>query len=346
MKKITLGCSVLAVAILFAVGCNKKTNTPPPADTESTEAPTFKTSKDAVYATSAITDLEIICSYIGDRSITNTNFLAPGNTGNCLISNDTTNKILTATWTNSCLCKDGKKRNGTISLTYTASTQSAKFYRQPFWVGEIKLNNYQVDGWLIDDVTPMKITNKMAGSYNPGTEALNWDVTGDFTIDNIADATLDLTWKGTFNKKLSNSTTASVFNPNKLYAIVWATSTLSPTGATIEYICPTTSSVITGFTSASKNYSFTIDPNYPLQRNFACTPDKVLGVVSSVTVPISITPVYSEWHPFVNGIASFTTSGITDPRLIKFGAEDGSVPCDNAGTVTIKGVSYPLDFTK
>jgi len=345
MKKITLGCSVIVAAALFIVGCNKKTNTAPVADME------FQSSKDAAYATSVVTDMEIICSYMGENLLTSAYLTqAPGSAPGSTIttSRDTALKVLQINFTNSVTCKDGKKRNGTITINYSASNNAygAKFYHDAGFKANVTLNNYEVDGWLIDDVTPFVITNNLPFGYNPVSDKLNWTLDGNITIKNIADSSLNMAWKGKLIKTLTNTSTSSIFAVNKLSPINWVHYDLitgqATDGAKVEYkgVISSPSVQITGVTSRTTTYSLSIKDDQPLYRDFTCAPDKVIGVITSTSAPI---PVYSEWHPFIKGTASFTTGTLPDARLIDFG-DDGS--CDNAGTVTIKGISYPIDFKK
>jgi len=342
MKKITLGCSVLLAAVLIIAGCNKKTNPEPEQDKE------FQSSVDVAHANSTVADLEIICSYMGENLLLSSYFVpAPGSTGTIITSRDTANNQLTVTFSSSVTCKDGKKRNGTIVMTYSSIplANGAKFYRQPSFVASVTLNNYWVDGWWMDDVTPFKITNNMAGNYNPAADKLNWTIEGDFTIKNQADSTKNMTWKGKLIKTLTNSTSSTVFNPNKLFPIAWSTTSTTP-GANIEYKGEAASKFdVSGNTSVNKPYSFKIDEEHPLIRQFSCSPDKVLGVYSTTTTPITIIPVYSEWHPFVGGVASLTTNALPEARKLDFSSE-GNTDCDNSGKVTIKGIDYPIDFMK
>ena len=348
MKKITLGCSVLAAAALFIIGCNKKTNTAPVADME------FQSSKDAAFATSVVTDMEVIVSYMGENLLTSAYLTpAPGTLPGSTItaSSNTLTNVLTINFTNSVTCKDGKKRNGTIVIDYSGSNvlTGAKFYRDAGFVASVTLNNYQVDNWLVDDVTPFVITTNVPFGYNPATTNLNWTLDGNFTINNVVDPTLNMTWKGKLIKTLTNTSDVQVFASNKLSPINWVfyVNSIPVNGAKIEYKGASAAPAVnvTGVTSVSKNYSLTITDEKPLTRDFVCSPDKVIAVTSTTIAPITILPVYSEWHPFVKGTASFTTGTLPDPRVINFGSDDAA-PCDNAGTVTIKGISYPIDFMK
>jgi hypothetical protein len=156
MKKIIIGCSVLFAAAMVIVGCNKKTNPEPVQDKE------FQSSKDAVFANSVAADLEIICSYMGENLLYSAYFFpapgtAPGSTISIVADTTSSSPKLEVTYTNSVTCRDGKKRNGTITMKYSSipTTDGAKFYRQPSYNATVTLNNYWVDGWLIDDVTPL-----------------------------------------------------------------------------------------------------------------------------------------------------------------------------------------------
>ncbi|MEI8137959.1 MAG: hypothetical protein WCH21_11590, partial [Bacteroidota bacterium] len=60
MKKITLGFSILVASAIFITSCNKKTNPAPEADME------FDTTVDATYANTTVTDVDMICGFIGE----------------------------------------------------------------------------------------------------------------------------------------------------------------------------------------------------------------------------------------------------------------------------------------
>jgi hypothetical protein len=186
----------------------------------------------------------------------------------------------------------------------------------------------------------------MPVNFNKGVDPIKWKITGELSIKKQDDITQDMTWKGDFTKVLANVTHTAVYNKTGSYPVGWSavyaipSGTVVSPGAKLEY-----TGTSTGVTPGGVSYTFKIDDEHPLVKEFVCSPDKVVGVVSTVTVPITIYPVYSERHPFVNGVASFTTGGKPDARKIEFGLE-GTPACDDAGTVTIKGISYPLDFTK
>ena len=89
-------------------------------------------------------------------------------------------------------------------------------------------------------------------------------------------------------------------------------------------------------------FTYTVGTDKPLVRDYRCSPDKAIGISTTPSVAI----INSEFHPIVNGVASFTTGTSTDkaPRVIDYGTE--GAPCDNSGTIYIKGISYKVDFKK
>ena len=347
MKKIILGCSVLATAALFIVGCNKKTNKEPEQDLE------FQSSKDVAFANQCVADLDMICGYMGENQLLGAFFMPAPNSGGAITTTVLPGNVLQVVYSGSVTCKDGKRRDGTIQMAFASVplVNGAGFLREPGYSATVTLTNFWVDGWKIDDVTPFLITNTMATNYSPAADKLNWTIKGEFTIDNVADDSKSMTWKGTLKKTCVNSTSAVVFAPTKLLPINWSTvytgTNITSPGAIINYESVTD---ITGFTSKTQAYTFAIEKENPLVRDFGCAPDKVLGVITGTGTPVVI---YSEWHPFVGGIANFTTSTAKviapstkgEPRKINF-SNDGASTCDNAGKVAIKGVDYTLDFMK
>ncbi|MBA2612393.1 MAG: hypothetical protein H0U95_10505 [Bacteroidetes bacterium] len=328
MKKITLGFSVLAVVALFLTSCNKKEAEAPVADTE------FDSAIDASYANTIATDIDMIAGFLGENAYPKFVNVAPGQ---ATISPVTIPGVSTSmTWPANTKCADGKVRSGTIVVTYSFTDINANYYRDYGFIGFISLNNYIVDGWMVDDSTTMPVNNttprftikNLAPSANPNaaTTKLKWNISGYLNMTNVADPSKKMVWNGSINKTISN-TSALVPLPTNLTPITW-------TMAVVEY-----EGSFKGFTPGNVPYTYTVGVEKPLVRDYKCSPDKVLGITTSPTVA----PVYSEFHPFINGVASFTTAA-KDPRSIDYGSEN--VPCDNAGTITIKGISYKVDFKK
>lgn len=349
MKKITLGFSILVATGLFVVGCNKKANVAPEADNES------QSSIDVSYANQLVTEIDITASYVAEYRLTDNFFTygpnPTGNSSNTLTITEFTtagNYKYVITY-NNCVCKDGKRRDGTMTVDYSASNivGGILFYRLPTFVCNVTLNSYKVDGWLINAVTPFKITNTTPVNFNPSNTKLTWTLDGNFTIKNPLDSSKNMTWVGKLTKTLVNTATTSAVYTNSLSSINWATKTFtSNTGALLEY-----TGGFSGVTSRTSAYMYSITT--PLVKDFTCRPDQVLTGVTSSTVDPRI---YSEWHPVINGVASFTTAtgkpdAVTnkiEPRVIGYGSID-DVPissCDNTGKISIKGITYPVTFIK
>ena len=329
MKKITLGFSILAAAGIFVAGCNKKVTAAPVADTE------FQSTIDATYAASIITDIDMICGFLGEGAYPK--FVSPvaGSQGTITVLNNTTTpqsaSITFGDPTHPVSCLDGKTRTGSIVMTYSFTDINSNYYRDYGFIGNIGLNSYVVDGYSVDDSVSTHVgqiaLKNLAASANPNPAAvkLKWSINGYINIRNIADPTKNMAWVGSLNKTLANTAQLA---PNNTTAITW-------TAAIVNY-----DGSFHGFTPGNVPYTYTISTATPLVKNYTCSPDKVIGVS---TTP-SITPVNSEFHPFIGGITSFTTS-TKEPRAIDYGLSGGT-PCDNSGSITIKGISYNVDFKK
>lgn len=325
MKKITLGFSILAAATsIFMASCNKKVTEAPVADME------FDSAIEASYATSAIGDIDMICGFLGENAFPK--FVAPAanSTGTMTVINNTTApQSAQITWSN-VICADGKTRNGRIVMTYSFTDINSNYYRDYGFNGNIQLVDYSVDGWSIDDsvslsagVSRIKNLAPSAGYYSK----LKWSIDGYFKFVNIADPTKRIDWIGTIYKTLQNTAQLA---PSALTAVTW-------TNAVVEF-----DGVFRGTTIGNVPFTYSVNPEKPLVRDYRCSPDKAIGISTTPSVAI----VNSEFHPIINGVVSFTTGAEKEkePRVIDYGTE-GS-PCDNSGTIYIKGISYKVDFRK
>jgi len=349
MKKITLGCSFLLAATLLIVSCNKKDNVAPEPDLD------FQSAKDASFANSAIIELETIVSYAGDNQFNSNYFAVPSGQAlpTATITNqvDTSgaNKKITITYVDSVRCVDGKKRNGSIIIDYTTSNFSigGKFYRRPGYVAKVTLNNYWVDGILIGQAAPFEIRNTTAFNFNSATTNETWTMDGYFSIKEqnyMQDSSKNMIWKGKLTKTLLNTSDPSILTANLNNPINWVVyvNNKPVNGAKVAY-----TGTITGVTKRVVSYTYVVDEtktDKALYRDFTCSPDPLLNVITTPTV----SSVYSEWHPVISGVASFTSlgQGTTEERTIVYGDESGAKPCDNSGVITIKGISYAIDFRK
>lgn len=357
--KLSLGAAVLAL-ILMSPGCKKKeANVEPVADTET------QTAVDAMWATFLITDVDQLCGFMGEDQFTE-NFYTPSAAAdgvNYQVIRDTTGRQKAVTWRNGpILCKDGRKREGSLFMYYKKDAISnpdananSRYYRDFGFVGNLAFQDFKVDGWQINLYDPANrayVYNKMTtDKYDPTSTRLTWLIAGKFLIQHPTDASKNIVWEGQLWKVLTNSTDKDIFAVTKQGQIRWVRPDLKPAeAALIEYY---TEKPITGFTGTNKPFSLTVNKATPLVRDFLCSGDPVAAVTASVSgTTTEYLPVIEEHHPFIKGIVSFTTGLPTDnkyPRQIYVGNEatpDQPQQCDNTGVVLIKGNSYPVNFRK
>ncbi|MDX2173495.1 MAG: hypothetical protein SFY56_10255 [Bacteroidota bacterium] len=340
MTKITLGFSILATVGLLVVGCNKKANVAPEADTE------FQSSIDAAYATSLVTEVEDIAGYLGEGyTASNAYFFTNAGTSGSVLYSTPSSDVVAISYVGTVTCMDGKKRSGTVTVDYNGSSLplGAKFYRDPGFVGKVSLSNYVVDGWAFNsNNSSFTITNTTPSGFDAKTVPLTWSIKGNayMTLSSgTVNAVDSMSWSSTLTKTLSNSTNSFVMNPNKLTAIKFVAYTPTLTAPPLAAAKCLYSGTVTGVISKNKAYTYAIKEGEDvLVRDFGCAPDRYVVVPTSTTIATYI----SEWHPISQGVVNYSVSGATDPRVINYGKGE----CDNNGSVTIKGISYPIDFKK
>jgi len=143
-------------------------------------------------------------------------------------------------------------------------------------------------------------------------------------------------------KTLTNTADKNVFDPHiKVAAITW-----SPASA--EY-----KGRLTGVTSQTVPFKYAINDTNALERDFTCYPEKI----AVITTGANVSTQFKEFIPFSKGRVSLVT-GELYTRDLSYGNEQNSYhdvksaalnlssQFDNKGVVTIKGISYPLDFEK
>ncbi len=318
MKKITLGFSILAIAATLFTGCNKKTNPEPIADKE------FQSSVDVSYANSLVTEVDMICGFLGETAFPKFFVNAPGS--QTVAINNSTN-LYSITWPANTKCMDGKIRTGSISLAVAPSTIGINYYRDANFTSTVTLTNYRVDGWKLIDSVKLVIKNNNTNFFTYDIDKLTWTMSGIVKLVSDSLPVKTMVWDGSLTKRIVSAT-----KPSSITAISWTNAVVSYDGS------------FKGYTPSEVAYTYSINPEKPLIRNFTCSPDKVLGVSSTPSVAI----INSEFHPFIDGVASFTTASLY-PRSINYGTDEyGALvtPCDNSGSVTIKGISYKIDFKK
>ena len=372
MKRINLGFLLLVVASFFVVSCEKPVNDPPVADTE------LQSSIDVSYATFIATDIDMISAFIGEDASIAPKFYAasPTSNGTVTVIRNTSSNRVSITF-NKTTCMDGRLRDGAIFMFFLEkgdllpnatppygnddyswpymqkkpASGNELYTRDYNFTGRITLEEYKVDGWLVDNKdfeNPNDATNNVnIFLYNlrttpdvPVTSNLKWEFKASLKMTKDTET---MAWKGTLTRTLDNSLDPKVFNATTAQsAINWSLSTVSYVGSAF------------GLTPGNAPFTYKIYENAPVRRNFSCSPDRIAGV--GLTSTLSIDPQYSEFHPFTAGVASFTT-GTAYPREIyydnvenSFGGQDDSftlpAQCDNKATVQIQGIYYPIDMKK
>lgn len=355
MKKLNLGIAATLVSVLVFFACKKDPNVPPTNDTE------VQTSIDAVYATFLVSDVEMICSWIGEDASDGVqkfyvrDTLKPNSGADVIVIRNTFTNRVSINFNNT-LCRDGRVRDGSLLIFFKEPihaqypmTGNENYIRDYNYSGRITCEEYKVDDWLVDNTDidsfdpnqtnyPILIKNLRPNNSTPVAGKLKWSFQGSFKMKKNQDS---MAWKGTLTKTLENTADKNVFATNAQSAINWSLATISYTGEA------------KGYTPGNVPFKMKFyDGDLSLKRNFLCYPDKVSGVSLTNTLSAHI----SEHHPFTSGVVSFTT-GTAYPREIYFdntqysyGGEESPVAlpvqCDNKAAVQIKGIFYPIDLKK
>jgi hypothetical protein len=340
MKKITLSFSILALAAMFTIGCKKTAAVAPVADTE------LQTSIDASWALFTITDAEMIGAFISDNSLNPTFYLAsPISSGSTTPVQDTLGDDISFGF-NQTTCVDGNYREGTIDInraiyTHRIYTQYAnsnsRYYRTLGYSEQLFLLEYKVNDWKVftvnadntsEDQGCIVVNNLTSANWNPATTKLSWNIQGNFRLKNGTDS---MFCKVNLVKTLTNTNDVSVFAANKQSPINWSKAIVSYSGE------------MSGYTVGHVPFTMIIKPEQAIIRQFTCSPNLVASVTASGNG--TLVAKSSEYHPFVDGIATFSTAALY-PRQIYYGGSEASATpaCDNSGAVLIKGISYPIDF--
>lgn len=380
MKKLNIGISAILLAIAAIVSCKKVDPPAPPVpDTE------LQTSIDAAYATQLVSDVEMICSVMGeDASSARAIFYEPSpyTTGTVTVIRNTQTRRISYTF-NQTQCRDGRLRDGSVWLYYKWRLQSQfggdsirpgaslpydefdyvypdlpngpysytgneNYTRDYNFGGRITLEEYKVDGWLVDNKdfenpNPASnnvyayIKNLRPNNLTPVAGNLKWSFEGQFKMKKNLDS---LAWKGKWTRTLENTADPKVFAVSAQSPITWSLATISFFGDAY------------GITPGNVPYKIKYQEKSPMKRDFTCSPD-VVGTVT-VTSTSSLVPYRSEYHPIISGIATFTT-GTAYPREIyyhntniQYGDDTAPVSlpaqCDNKAVVQIKGIFYNIDL--
>jgi hypothetical protein len=336
MKKVQLGFSILAVSALLVLGCNKKDNIAPEPDTE------FESAVDVTWANMVITDLDQICAFVGENDMYPKFYQAAPGQSTITVTRDTVAKYLFVSF-NKTKCLDGRLRDGTILMNYkhNGGDPNARYYHDYGFEGNVQLANYKIDGWLIKQTNTFFVRNKVEPiDWKPQNGIkLTWQLTGEFIMVHPTDTTKNIQIYCDYTKVLLGTSNPSIFPVSKQAAINWTMSTIAYKGTSFGKIGTT-----------EFKFEFIDKESSPVIRDFTCYPDKVVGIsvgtATNSSAPV-VTPRFEEYHPFIGGAANFTTSTLY-PRVIHYGSETAGVAnqCDDEGVVTIKGISYPVNFVK
>lgn len=353
MKKITFGLFAISALTILSTGCKKTPNAEPEPDKE------FQSSIDVVQATSMLTEVEDIVAHAGDgyTELTSKYFNTTNTTlGNAVVA-VTGPSIITVTYNGTVTCLDGKKRSGSIIIDRTGSTnQNAVSYRDPGYVAKVTFNLFKVDGIQIANTNPsnpLKITNNTPGTnFNKAVTPLTWKIDASLWMAKGLDST---TWIGSIDKKLANSTNSLILGgtSQNTTKILWSlnssptavpNNTNSTLGAIVEYKMSALGNIKK---STVSNIGYKLETkkegeNNQAVREFFCSPEKV--VISSVPTLTTLNQYIGEFHPFISGVVSCTVDAKDEPRVIDFKGDNPG--CDNSGVITIKGISYAVDFKK
>lgn len=317
----------LAMTSLLFTACDKRAPMAPERDTE------FQSAIDATYALQVISDVDMVCSYACENDLaTRKAFFweAPGSNPQNKVTVSAADHYINVSF-NNALCRDGHQRDGTIRIQFNPDLlPNADYYRDyGFWC-RVMFIEYKVDGFNVSLRNDLRIKNLAASpTWDPRNTPLSWSINGDFDLK-LADGTgKDVHCNLNLVKTLSNTSDPAVFT-GKESMINWNKALLAYTGSAF------------GETGGNVPFKYTIRTGQPIVRDFQCSPEQV----SSLTPDERPRSPYQEYHPFVNGVADFSTAD-RYPRVVYYGAEDGSsAPCDNSGVIMIKGISYPVDFLK
>ncbi|MES2681034.1 MAG: hypothetical protein V4635_14165 [Bacteroidota bacterium] len=334
MKNRVFLSAMLCGFLLLAASCRKPgRNLEPEPDTE------FQSSIDVSYAGIVITDIDMICSFIGQNDYAPKFYSpAPCNSGTITASRNGDYIFIAF---NNTKCLDGRVRDGSIAMYTGFINPNAKYYHDYEFQGKVSLLNYKVDGWAVELKNSFVITNKLTSpAFNPAQTNLSWSLNGDFVLKHPTDSNRNIHCNANLVKTLANTGDINIYHPKILTAISWSLATVRYTGTMF------------GETSRTVPFKYNINETQPLVRDFTCVPDRVSGTGSSAACNY-----IEEFHPFKDGRVTLTTSDLY-PRDLSYGNEQNTYhdvknsplvltpQCDNKGIVTIKGISYPVDFAK
>lgn len=316
------------ILILSSLNSCKKgvPSTPEPTPDPYTYNAELQSAKDISFATFAISDLDMMCSFVGENAFLNHFYKEVPGTSAMAANRDDYQKTL-AIGFGKTSCIDGYLRDGSVFLSYSydpnynsAANPQSNYYRDYGFAGRLALGQYILNDWKIELFDASKhphIVNRVSSvGYDPSKVDLTWEITGKFKFTHLKESSRDMIWEGTIVKTLTNTSDPAVFASNKSTAINWNLAKVSYTG------------IVSGIVLGDKPFSYYIDDNNALQRDFSCA-----------VVPVGSTGV-TQFHPFISGGATATISDY-HPRIINYGSANA---CDNDGTISFNSETHTVKF--
>ncbi|HTL81332.1 MAG TPA: hypothetical protein VL651_06495, partial [Bacteroidia bacterium] len=117
--------------------------------------------------------------------------------------------------------------SGSISIDYSASTNGARYYRDPGFCASVTSNNYVVDGNAVNIISKV-ITNTTAVGFNPLTTDLTWHIVAHVAVTKSSGGTID--WNCDRTKELLNTSDANVYH-GTAQPISWNLARIGITGS-------------------------------------------------------------------------------------------------------------------
>lgn len=344
INKISQAVLLIAATLLFTV-CKKPTpNTPPEPDKE------VQSALDATWATYVVTDMVMMCGYLGENDYLEHPYLhLEGTPFNNQVKavRDPSEERLSMVF-NQTECTDGRLRHGEVRMTYKPdpinnpfANPNSNYFHEFGFAGELSLSDFRTDSFLITMGPKGKpergyVINQLdTNEFNQDEVNISWEIRSKFHFQHPEDSTgaSDIEWEGKIFMVLTNTADDSVFSRDREPAIIWER-------AVVGYYGEVTGKI------GTTPFTYSIKESQMLIRDFSCAPDRVRGV--KLDPQNNLEKLDLTHHPFVKGVAVFTI-GDKYPRQIYFGNESNSGlawQCDNVGEVMIKGIAYRVNFRK
>src|ERR1035437_3997406 len=310
VKLITIFCCLFAAGMIALSSCKKNTVTTVDKDTSgaSDVSTAENTSNDIISIGAQASENGALTGYRDGSSDYVLSTCAAS------VIKDTAAKTITVTF-NGGTCLDGRTRSGVLVFNYSASTNGARFYRDPGFSMSVTASNYVVDGnqITINHKTVTNITNggTMVG-WNPSTTPEKWSIIADISILKSTGGTV--TWQSTRTKTLLNTTTVYTMSDTVKY----------PANNTFAINWPHAIIQIDGDATGTRPNGETFTAHASaMVRDFNCSPS-------------------GNRHPWISGELDYSPSGKYE-RFINFGSDaNGNInnACDLYAKVTIDNVSY------